>query len=103
MDTENSTLHVEVAYATAGKQLIIPLEVAPEASIREVVESSGILAKFPEIDLANNKVGVFSVQKKLDDKLRDGDRVEIYRELIIDPKQARKNRLAKRQQDKSRT
>lgn len=100
MDNESNTMRVEVAYAAPKEQLIIPVDVAVDATIEEIIESSGIVAKFPEIDLSKNKVGVFSVQKKLSDTLRDGDRVEIYRELIIDPKQARKNRLAKKKQEK---
>ena len=101
MDNESNIMRVEVAFATLQEQLIIPVDVAVDASIEEMIESSGILKKFPEIDLSKSKVGVFSVQKKLSDTLRDGDRVEIYRELIIDPKQARINRLAKQKEKKA--
>ena len=101
MDNESNIMRVEVAFATLQEQLIIPVDVAVDASIEEMIESSGILKKFPEIDLSKRKVGVFSVQKKLSDTLRDGDRVEIYRELIIDPKQARINRLAKQKEKKA--
>ncbi len=101
MDNESNIMRVEVAFATLQEQLIIPVDVAVDASIEEMIESSGILRKFPEIDLSKSKVGVFSVQKKLSDTLRDGDRVEIYRELIIDPKQARINRLAKQKEKKA--
>ena len=101
MDNESNIMRVEVAFATLQEQLIIPVDVAVDVSIEEMIESSGILKKFPEIDLSKSKVGVFSVQKKLSDTLRDGDRVEIYRELIIDPKQARINRLAKQKEKKA--
>lgn len=87
-----------MAYARPDEQLIIPLEVAVSASIEEVIMSSGICEKFPEIDLEKQKVGIFGALKKLDDPLREGDRIEIYRQLIIDPKQARKNRLAKKKE-----
>lgn len=96
-------ISVEVAYATPKAQVILALDVEPNTSIEHIIEQSGILRKFPEIDLSVNKVGVFSVVRRLSDTLRAGDRVEIYRELIIDPKQARKNRLAKRkEQDKNK-
>ncbi|EDY85935.1 hypothetical protein GP5015_788 [gamma proteobacterium HTCC5015] len=98
MESETNTMRVEVAYARPDEQLIIPLEVPVSASIEEVIASSGICEKFPEIDLNQQKVGVFGALKKLEDSLREGDRVEIYRKLIIDPKQARKNRLAKKKE-----
>lgn len=100
MDNESNTMRVEVAFARPDKQLIIPVDVPVGATIEEAIETSSIASKFPEIDLNKHKVGVFGVQRKLDDTLREGDRVEIYRELIIDPKEARKNRLAKRKQEK---
>lgn len=101
MDNESNIMRVEVAFAAPDEQLIIPVDVALDATIEEIIESSGIVKKFPEIDINQSKVGVFSVQKKLTDTLRDGDRVEIYRELIIDPKQARINRLAKQKEKKA--
>lgn len=91
-------IKVEVAYATLEQQTIIELEVAKTATIEQIIAASGILEKYSTIDLAKNKVGVFASLKKLDDKVNDGDRIEIYRELIIDPKQARLNRLAKRRE-----
>ena len=85
---------VEVAYALPDKQVILALDVAANASIEAVIRASGILAQFPEIDLASNKVGVFGKLGKLTDTLLPGDRVEIYRPLIADPKEVRKNRAA---------
>lgn len=85
---------VEVAYATPEEQLILPVAVDPESSIKQVVEQSGIVAHFPEIDTSNMKVGVFGKLAKVDGKLNPGDRVEIYRPLIADPKEARKKRAA---------
>lgn len=103
MDNETNMQRVEVAYAAPEQQMIIPLDAEIDATIEQVIRQSGIVDKFPEIDIDHCKVGVFSVQKKMSDTLRDGDRVEIYRELIIDPKQARKNRLAKQKEKKTKS
>jgi putative ubiquitin-RnfH superfamily antitoxin RatB of RatAB toxin-antitoxin module len=85
---------VEVAYALLQKQVILGLEVEPDATLEQVIRASGILEQFPEIDLAQNKVGVFGKLGKLTDTLHPGDRVEIYRPLIADPKLVRKQRAA---------
>ena len=85
---------VEVAYALPDRQVILALDVAADASIEAVIRASGILQQFPEIDLGSNKVGVFGKLGKLTDTLHPGDRVEIYRPLIADPKEVRKQRAA---------
>jgi putative ubiquitin-RnfH superfamily antitoxin RatB of RatAB toxin-antitoxin module len=85
---------VEVAYALLQKQVILGLEVEPDATLEQVIRASGILEQFPEIDLTQNKVGVFGKLGKLTDTLYPGDRVEIYRPLIADPKLVRKQRAA---------
>ena len=85
---------VEVAYAKPEEQLIIKLEVAAGTTLQQAIDQSGILDRFPEIDRAQLKAGVFGKLKKLDQALRDGDRVEIYRALIADPKVVRKQRAA---------
>jgi putative ubiquitin-RnfH superfamily antitoxin RatB of RatAB toxin-antitoxin module len=87
-----STITIEVAYATAEQQIILTCQVATNATIATAIEESGILNLFPTIDLACASVGVFSVPKKLSDKLMAGDRVEIYRELLFDPHVARRVR-----------
>jgi len=87
---------VEVIYALPDEQLPMRLELPAGASVRQAIESSGVLRKYPQIDLATAKLGIFTRPCKLDDPLRDGDRVEIYRPLLIDPKDARRQR-AKRQ------
>ncbi len=95
MDEESRLLiPVEVAYAQPERQLIIPLEVPEGTTLRQAVELSGILKEFPEIDLAKNKVGIFGRLAKPDTPLRPGDRVEIYRPLIADPKAVRRQRAA---------
>lgn len=85
-------IQVEVAYALPQQQVILPLKLATEATVEEAIKLSGILEKFPEIDLAQFKVGIFSKLTKLDTVLRDKDRVEIYRPLIADPKEVRRKR-----------
>lgn len=96
-------IDVEVAYATPEKQQIIALQVSEGTTALEAAEQSGITKLFPNIDLANDPMGIFSELmdgKKLplpaDYVLQNRDRVEIYRPLIIDPKQARLARAAKR-------
>lgn len=85
---------VEIAYARPDTQVIIPLEIAEGSTLEAAIIQSGILANFPEIDLAENKVGVFGKLGKLGQILRENDRVEIYRKLIADPKEVRKKRAA---------
>ena len=87
-------IRVEVVYALPAKQEIIAIKVAPGTTVRQAIEASGILEKYPEIDIAKNKLGVFAKLTKPDVVLRDRDRVEIYRPLIADPKEVRKQRAA---------
>jgi len=87
-------IHVEVIYALAQRQERITVELETGATLQQAVEKSGLLAKYPEIDLTKNKVGVYAKLAKLDTVLRDRDRVEIYRPLIADPKEVRKQRAA---------
>ena len=87
-------IRVEVAYARPDEQLILPLEVSRGTTLRQAVEQSGILEHYPEIDLDQQQMGIFGKLNKPDTELRDGDRVEIYRALIADPKEVRKQRAA---------
>lgn len=89
---DSSLITVEVAYALPNNQLIIPLQVAPETTAEQAINASRILQKFPEIDLSVNKIGLFGKLSKLETPLRHLDRVEIYRPLIADPKEVRKQR-----------
>lgn len=86
------TIKIEIAYAAAKNTCLIPLDVTQPCTIYEAIQQSGILTAFPEINLSSNKVGVFSVLASLDSEAKSGDRIEIYRPLLIDPKQARKQR-----------
>lgn len=88
------SITIEVVYALAGRQEVAQVKLAADATVQQAIEASGLLAKYPEIDLAKNKVGVFAKLAKLDTALRDRDRVEIYRPLIADPKEVRKQRAA---------
>lgn len=90
----SEAITVEVAYALPHKQLIIPVQVAPETTAKAAIEASGIIKKFPEIDLSASQIGIFGKLTKLDTPLRHLDRVEIYRSLIADPKEVRKQRAA---------
>ena len=86
---------VEVAYALPDKQSLVSLEVEEGTTIKEAIEASGVLDTYDQIDLTRDKVGIFSKFATLDTVLREKDRVEIYRPLIADPKQVRKERAAK--------
>ncbi|MFW5431586.1 MAG: RnfH family protein [Methylophilaceae bacterium] len=90
----NDHITIEVAYALPQQQLIIPVQVAPETTAEDAIKASGIIEKFPVIDLAKNQIGIFGKLTKLDTTLRHLDRVEIYRPLIADPKEVRKQRAA---------
>lgn len=87
-----NAIQVEVIYALPGQQPLLRVELAEDATVEDAIRASGVLDAFPEIDLANNKVGIFSKLVKLDEKVRDRDRVEIYRPLIADPKEVRRKR-----------
>lgn len=91
---DEADIQVEVAYALPQRQLILSLTVPAGCTVEEAVHRSGIKDHFSEIDLSVNKVGIFSKLCKLDQALREGDRVEIYRPLIADPKEVRKQRAA---------
>jgi putative ubiquitin-RnfH superfamily antitoxin RatB of RatAB toxin-antitoxin module len=87
-------LSIEVAYALPQQQLIVKLEVAAGTTAGGAIAQSGLLQRFPQIDLTQHRIGIFSRLAQLDDVLRAGDRVEIYRPLSADPKVARRERVA---------
>src|SRR5262249_25620826 len=89
-------IRVEVVYALPDEQALVALEMEEGATVREAIERSGLLARFPDIDPAGMKVGIFGRVTKVDTPLRGGDRVEIYRSLKIDPKEARRGRAGPR-------
>lgn len=86
---------VEVAYALPEKQYLRHVTLEEGATVEQAIHASGLLALRTDIDLAKNKVGIYSRPVKLTDVLSDGDRVEIYRPLIADPKELRRQRAEK--------
>lgn len=85
-------INVEVLYALPGQQPIFKVQLDEGVTVEDAVRASGVLEAFPEVDLARNKLGIFSKLVKLDEAVRDKDRVEIYRPLIADPKEVRRKR-----------
>ncbi|MFO2465550.1 RnfH family protein [Pseudomonas sp. 15FMM2] len=99
-----SLIEIEVAYASVGRQALLALAVEPGTSLRVAVLASGILEQFPELDLANCPLGIFG-KVVVDADTRSvcsGDRIEIYRPLLVDPKEVRRLRAAKAAQAKQR-
>ena len=86
---------VEVAYALPEEQVIISIKVPTVFNVQQAIEKSGIQKQFPDIDLTKNKVGIFGKQSSLDHLLSDRDRIEIYRPLMLDPKEMRRKRATK--------
>jgi len=94
-------LSIEVCYALPNEQALIPVELPGGATVQQALDASGILKRYPQIDLDKQKVGVFGKLKPLDTVLADHDRVEIYRPLIVDPKAARQRRVEKTRKEGS--
>ena len=88
------SIQVEVAYAKPERQDIVRVKLPAGSTVQQAIEASGILARHPEIDLAKVKVGIYGKLGKMDTAVRARDRVEIYRPLIADPKEVRKQRAA---------
>ncbi|QJD28546.1 RnfH family protein [Methylococcus geothermalis] len=101
MTSPAERIQIEVAYARPDIQVIVPLNVAEGARAAEAIEASGLLDKFPEIDLATNKIGIFGKACSADQPLKQGDRVEIYRPLVADPKESRRQRAIKKGEEKA--
>ncbi|MDR2678014.1 MAG: RnfH family protein [Zoogloeaceae bacterium] len=87
-------IHVEVIYALPEMQTRAKVSLPEGSTVAAAIEASGLMQKFPEIDLTKNKLGIYAKLAKADTPLRDHDRVEIYRPLIADPKEIRKRRAA---------
>ena len=90
----SNQIQVEVVYGRQDRQKVVAVTLNEGATLREAVERSGLLAEFPEIDLEKNKLGIWNKLAKPDAVVRDKDRLEIYRPLIADPKEVRKQRAA---------
>jgi putative ubiquitin-RnfH superfamily antitoxin RatB of RatAB toxin-antitoxin module len=85
-------VNIEVVYALSNEQILLKRSVPAGTTVAEAIQASGVLDKHPEIDLANNKLGIFGKLTKADAVVRDKDRIEIYRPLIADPKEVRRKR-----------
>lgn len=87
-------LQVQVCYATALREVLRDLRVDPGTTIEQAIAQSALLQDFPGIDLATHPVGIYGKKKPLETVLRAHDRIEIYRPLVADPKDARRRRAA---------
>jgi len=88
------SIQIEVAYAKPERQELINLTLPAGSTLQQALEASGLIQKHGEIDIAKGRFGVYGKLAKLDTVLRDRDRVEVYRPLIADPKEVRKQRAA---------
>ena len=91
----SAMLSIEVCYALPDQQTLLELEMPAGTTLGQAIEASGITQKHPEINLTTLKTGIFGKLAPLDTVLSEGDRVEIYRPLIADPKIARQRRVEK--------
>lgn len=90
-------IRVEVAYAEADRQLVVGVELPAGSSLHDAIAASNIAAEFPALEIHPDRVGVFGQKASLEQTLADGDRVELYRPLLIEPKQARRLKAAAQQ------
>ncbi|WP_207063038.1 RnfH family protein [Motiliproteus sp. SC1-56] len=79
-------MKLSVVYAETDRQHWLPVQVPEGASVAEAIRASGILARYPQIDISAQKVGIFGKLTRLDAPVSEGDRIEIYRPIIADPK-----------------
>ena len=89
------TIHVEVALAMPDRQELIALEVISGSTLADAIAQSGVIEMFEGFELDVTKIGIFGLKASQDQVLREGDRVEIYRPLIADPKESRRQRAVK--------
>ena len=88
---------VEVVHARPEKQCIRTIQLAEGATLAEAIAASGIHDEFDDLVVDPERLGIFGQKASLDQPLRNGDRVEIYRPLIADPKEARRKRASEQQ------
>jgi len=91
--TDPDKLRIEVIYALPQRQERLAIELAPGATVGDAIEASGLRQRQPRVDLT--RIGIWGRLAGLETTLRDGDRVEIYRPLIADPKVVRRERAAR--------
>lgn len=95
-DGKSNLIKVEVAYAAPDRQCILIVELEQGSTVETAIRHSRILDEFPEINLEKQKTGVFGKPRQLNEWVSDGDRIEIYRPLVIDPKDARRAKAKKK-------
>ena len=95
-------IKVQICYARPGTVLLREVAVPVGATVRDAIEKGDVLGDAPEIDLTICRVGIYGKLKPLDALLREGDRVEIYRPLIADPKESRRKRAEKKSSESGR-
>lgn len=93
------TIQVEVVFALPQRQALLTVNVPVGSTVQQAIDASGILRSFSEIDLNENKVGIWSRTVSLSEQVAAGDRIEIYRGLIADPKDMRKRRAEKAKEE----
>ena len=89
-----ATIRVEVVYALPERQALLAVELPAGSTVAAAIEASGLRREFPELEIDPQAIGIFSRKVSLEQLLRDGDRVEIYRPLQADPKEVRRQRAA---------
>jgi putative ubiquitin-RnfH superfamily antitoxin RatB of RatAB toxin-antitoxin module len=89
-------LRIEVVYALPGGEDAVTLRLARGATAGDAVRASGVLERHPEIDLARQQIGIYGRVVAAQAALADGDRVEVYRPLVVEPKEARRRRALKK-------
>lgn len=89
-------IDVEVVYALPAEQVLLHVRVAPHATVIQAIRASGVLERYPDITPETLQAGIFGDVVSLDARLKAGDRVEIYRPLTVDPKEARRRRGRRR-------
>lgn len=86
-------MNVGVCYAEADRQTWLRLEVPDESTVQQTIELSGLLKRYPHINLSVQKVGIFGKLAKLDSPVKEGDRVEIYRQITADPAKVKRRQV----------
>lgn len=90
----SNPINVEIVYALPDEQYLLGFSIQEGATLKEGILASGILERYPELELASMMAGLFGKKAKMDHVLREKDRIEIYRPLIADPKEVRKRKAA---------
>jgi len=88
----NESIEIEVVYALPDEQILLKRNVPAGTTVAEAIQASGLLDKYPDVDITKNKLGIFGKLAKAETVVREKDRIEIYRPLIADPKEVRRKR-----------